>query len=151
MTDKRKKRQKTGLYALKTLVSLRGLDGIDQRTLAGKALVKWKSDLLQDLGGEVNLSTQKRALVDAAVRSKLFLDSLDAWLVTQPSLVNGRKKSILPALGQRQTLLDGLLRIFEKLGLDRREIDAGRLPEAWIEKVRPRNEQEEAASDEQQG
>ncbi len=37
----------------------------------------WKADLGDDL------SVQQRTLVDIAVRSKLLLESVDAWLLTQ--------------------------------------------------------------------
>jgi len=33
--------------------------------------------------------------VELAVKSKLMLDSIDAWLLKQPSLVNARKKTLL--------------------------------------------------------
>jgi len=46
---------------------------------------------VQDLGGEEALSTQQRALVELAVRDRLLLESVDAWLLAQPQLVNGRK------------------------------------------------------------
>jgi hypothetical protein len=52
---------------------------------------------------------------DLAGRSKLILDGIDAWLLTQPSLVNARKRSLLPAVLQRQTLADGLARYLGQL------------------------------------
>lgn len=137
MTKGGKKGAGTGLRALKTLVSIRGLAAIDQRTLAGRAMMQFKSDLLRDLGGEANISAQKHALVDSVVRSKLYLDCLDAWLLRQASLVNARRKSIIPALRERQIIADGLLRTLTTLGLDRVAKDAGTLPPEWIEKVQP--------------
>ena len=83
-----------------------------------KTLGKWRADLIQDLGGDV--STQQRALVDLAVKSKLLLDSIDAWLLVQPSLINQRKRSLLPVVRERQALADGLARYLAQLGLDRR-------------------------------
>jgi len=95
-----------------------GNKAIDKRTTLGKALAKWRADLIQDLGGDV--STQQAALVDLAVKSKLLLDSIDTWLLTQPSLVNARKKALLPVVRERQTLADGLARYLAQLGLHRR-------------------------------
>ena len=66
------------------------------------------------------MSTQQAALVDLAVKSKLLLDSIDTWLLTQPSLVNARKKALLPVVRERQTLADGLARYLAQLGLHRR-------------------------------
>jgi hypothetical protein len=123
MTNKPQKRSRHGLHRLMVAVKAQDLRALDKRCAGAKALMQWKAELISDLGGEANLSSQKRVLVDAAVRSKLFLDSLDGWLLQQRSLVNARKKSILPALGQRQTLVDGLVRILSLLGLDRVQKD----------------------------
>ncbi len=114
---------KHGLYTLKQAV--KGLGGrvIDKRTTLGKALAKWRGDLIQDLGGKESISTQREALVDLAVKSKLILDSIDAWLLTQPSLVNARKRSLLPAVRERQQLADGLARYLGQLGLERKSKD----------------------------
>ena len=83
-------------------------------------MAKWRLELVNDLGGEDNISTQQSALIDLAVKSKLLLDSIDAWLLTQPTLINKRKKSLLPVVLQRQTLADGLARYLAQLGLERR-------------------------------
>jgi hypothetical protein len=76
--------------------------------------------LIEDLGGPDEISTQRSALIDLAVKSKLLLDSIDAWLLTQPSLVNARKRTLIPVVLQRQTLADGLARYLSQLGLERR-------------------------------
>jgi hypothetical protein len=84
------------------------------------ALRKWRADVIDDLGGKDAISTQQEALIDLACKSKLLLDSVDAWLMTQPSLVNKRKRSLFPVVLQRQTLADGLARYLGQLGLERR-------------------------------
>jgi hypothetical protein len=94
--------------------------GIDRRTTLGRALAGWRGDLIRDLGGPENISTQQAAVIDLAVRTKLMLDSIDAWLLTQPSLVNARKRSLLPVVRERQTLADALARYLGQLGLERR-------------------------------
>jgi hypothetical protein len=86
----------------------------------GKALAVWKLDLVNDLGGSDALSTQQRALVDVIVRQKLLLESVDAWLLVQPSLVSARKKALLPVVRERQGLADSLARYLAQLGLERR-------------------------------
>jgi hypothetical protein len=53
-------------------------------------------------------STQQRQVIDLAVKTKLLLDSIDAYLVKQPSLVNHRKRMVLPVVLQRQQLADAL-------------------------------------------
>lgn len=121
-TSKNGKRtySKHGLVTMKAAV--KGLGGrvIDKRTTLGKSLSKWRADLIRDLGGADAISTQMSAVIDLAVKSKLILDSIDSWLLTQPSLVNARKRSLLPAVRERQALADGLMRYLVALGLERR-------------------------------
>jgi hypothetical protein len=99
---------KHGLTTLRRTVEAIGGRMLDGRTTLAKQLAAWKVDLVRDLGGDV--STQQAAIVDLAVRTKLLLDSIDAWLLVQPSLVNARKPACptapcrleLPVLRRRQ-------------------------------------------------
>src|SRR5262249_54066169 len=50
------------------------------------------------------------------------LESVDAWLLMQPSLVNGRKRALLPVVRERQGLADSLTRYLAQLGLERRAV-----------------------------
>jgi len=75
---------------------------------------------MSDRGGIEQTSTQQRQLIDLAVKTKLLLDSIDAWLVKQPSLVNHRKRALLPVMLQRQQLADALARYMTQLGLERK-------------------------------
>jgi hypothetical protein len=120
----RLKRPRTGLNALKARVKVRGLAAIDGRTVAARALLDWQRHLVTDLGGEAAISAQQRALVEVATRSKLYVDHLDAFLMEQRSLVNARRKAVLPVLRERQTLADSLARILGQLGLERRQAPA---------------------------
>jgi len=112
--------RKTGLFTLKRALIDLGSRAIDGRSSVGVALRRWKADLAQDLGGDDSISTQQETLIELAVRSKIMLDSIDAWLLTQPSLINARKRSLIPVVLQRQTLADGLARDLSQLGLERR-------------------------------
>ncbi len=111
---------KHGLRPLKDAIKRLGGRAIDKRTTLGKSLAKWRGDLIADLGGEYNVSVQQSALIDLTVKSKLLLDSIDAWLLTQPTLINKRKKALLPVVLQRQQLADGFARYLSQLGLERR-------------------------------
>jgi len=91
---------------------------LDKRTTLGKQLAAWRADLVRDLGGEP--STAQLAVVDLAVRTKLMLDSIDAWLLVQPALVNLRKRALIPAVRERQALADALARYLSQLGLERK-------------------------------
>lgn len=109
------------LRKLKRAIQELGEHAIDRRTTLGKALAKWRTDLVQDLGGPDAVSTQELAVIELAVKTKLLLDSVDAWLLGQPSLVNARKRTILPVVLQRQQLADALARYLALLGLKRRQ------------------------------
>lgn len=103
------------LTILKRAVNGVGNRLLDKRTVTGKALAKWRNDLIADLGGDV--TTQQFAMIDLCVKSKLMLDSIDAWLLVHPSLVNARKTSLVPMVKERQALADGLRAISHSLGL----------------------------------
>src|SRR6185295_20309091 len=68
--------QAHGLTVLKRAVNGLGNRVIDRRTTLGKSLAKWRADLIEDLGGPDEISTQRSALIDLAVKSKLLLDSI---------------------------------------------------------------------------
>lgn len=109
-----------GLTALKARVKVRGLQAIDRRTGAARALLSWRKDLLADLGGEETVSAQQRSLVELVARTKLYVDTLDAWIMEQPGLVNGRRRAVLPVVRERQQLADSMARMLGQLGLERR-------------------------------
>ena len=113
-------RSRHGLNALKAQVKVRGLQTIDRRTVAARGLLEWRSELLADLGGQASISAQQMALVELAVRTRLYIDHADAYLLEQQSLVNARKRSLIPLLRERQTLVDSLVRILGQLGLERK-------------------------------
>ena len=117
---------KHGLSMLKRAVSKLGGRAIDKRTTLGRSLARWRMDLIRDIGGPEAVSTQQIAVVDLAVKSKLLLDSIDAWLLTQPTLVNARKRSLLPVVRERQALADALSRYLGQLGLERKAADVTR-------------------------
>jgi hypothetical protein len=120
-TPQKRPRQysKHGLTTLKHAVKRLGNRTIDRRTTTGRELAKWRNELINDLGGKDHISTQQAALIELAVRSKLLLDSVDMWLLVQPSLVNVRKRSLLPVVVQRQVLADALARYLAQLGMRR--------------------------------
>jgi hypothetical protein len=108
-----------GLTAPMVRIKLAGFSAIDRRTAAARATLAFKHELIAALGGEAQLSPQRRKLIDMVARASLLLDHVDAWLFQQRSLVNARAKTLLPVLVQRQAIADHLTRLLDKLGLDR--------------------------------
>jgi hypothetical protein len=109
-----------GLNTLKTAVIKLGGRAIDGRYRVGRQLQQWRRELVADLGGQDNISTQTNTLVDIVVKKKLVLDSLYAYVLTQPTLINKRKKALFPIVLQCEQLADGVSRILVQLGLERR-------------------------------
>jgi hypothetical protein len=71
--------RQTHAYApLKRAVKVLGTRAVDRRTRIGKALEQWRADLIADLGGLENISTQERAIIDEAVLTKLILSSISS-------------------------------------------------------------------------
>lgn len=112
--------RKHGAFALKRAVRTLGSRTIDRRTRVGRALAAWSDDLARDLGGLDVLSTAQRALIEQAATTRLILDSIDGWLATQPTLIDRRKRALLPVVRERQTLADALVRYLSALGLERK-------------------------------
>ena len=108
-----------GLNAAMVRVKLRGFTALDRRMAAAREAVAFRREVVMALGGEADLSPQRRRLIDMAVRAALLLDHVDAWLFEQESLVNKRTRTLLPVLNQRQSLADHLARLLDRLGLDR--------------------------------
>jgi hypothetical protein len=110
-----------GLTAIKRGIRARGLAALDGRTAAMRAIAEWKAALLADLGGEQAVSAQRMAILDVAVRTMLYLNHVDSFLLAQPSLVNRRRKAILPIVRERMQLADSLSRSLSLLGLERQQ------------------------------
>ena len=109
-----------GLNVLKAKVKVRGLGAIDRRTAAARALLGWRQELIADLGGPEAVSAQQMAIVELCARARLYVDSLDAWLFEQPTLISKRRKAVLPVLRERTQIADSLAKYLGQLGLFRR-------------------------------
>jgi len=107
-----KNAQKHGVTVLKN--ALKELKRHDLQ----KVMQPWRKDLIRDLGGDV--STKQDAIISLAIKTKVLLDTVDAWLFQQESLINKRKKSLIPAAKDRQIFADALARYISMLGLQRK-------------------------------
>ncbi len=84
--NRRRPYRKTGVYTLKRAVQVLGSRAMPSpHTALGRALREWRESLVADLGGPDSVTTQQLALVDTAVRSKLLVDSVDAYVLGMPS------------------------------------------------------------------
>ncbi len=110
---------KHGLTIMKEAFKQLGARALDNRTSVALALKRWRAEIITSLGGEENVSAQRKTILDFAVRTKLMLDSVDAWLLTQGSLVNKRNRCLYPVVLQRQQLADALARYLTQIGLEK--------------------------------
>jgi len=99
-------------------VSGRGYSGWNK--IGGDGGIRTPGTVPRTRDFEKAMSAQQLAIVDLAGKQKILLDSIDTWLFTQPSLVNSRKRSVIPVVLQRQALADSLVRYLAQLGLERR-------------------------------
>ena len=113
-------RQSHGTHTLKRAVMHLGSRAIDKRTTVGKHHAAWRGELIGALGGELELTPQKRALVDEVVLTKLMLDSVNAWIVSQPTLIHKKSKSVIAAVKDRNSLVAVLRTLLTDLGLERK-------------------------------
>jgi hypothetical protein len=51
---------------------------------------------------------------------KVLLDSIDVWILTRRSLIDQRRRALLPVVRERQALADALACYMALLGLERR-------------------------------
>jgi len=109
-----------GMSALMVRVKLRGIQAIDRRSAPARALLAWRRELLEHLGGAEHATAAQRLLVDKAVNAELLIGHGMAYLLERASLVNRRRHAFLPLVEQIQRLADSQARILVQLGLERR-------------------------------
>src|SRR5439155_5758481 len=118
--DGRGRYQQHGMHTLRKAVQTLGKRALPSRSTAlGRALHEWRTALVADLGGDA-VSTQQLALVELAVRTKLLVDSVDAYVLAMPSPVNRQKRCLYAVVRERQALVGQLQSILRDLGLERR-------------------------------
>src|SRR5437016_25693 len=94
-----------------------------------------KEDIRRDLGSD--LSRSQEVVLEAAARAWVILSSLDDFIARQSTLVNARKKTVLPVVQTRMQVAEGLARNLERLspGLSRVAKPTEDL-DAWIARKR---------------
>jgi len=101
-------------------------------TPVGAILAERRENLLSDLGGRESCSTALLAMVDLIIAAWWQLDSVTAYLMTLPSLVDRRHRKVWQVVRDRAHLASQLQSLLREIGLQRRAKDldlAGELAE----------------------
>src|SRR5438034_8112767 len=91
-----------GLTAMRRALSVLTTKRLDGRSAVAVAVRRWKEDVQRDLGGD--LSRAQETILEAASRAWIILASLDDYIGRQPSLVNARRRTVLPVVLQRMQI-----------------------------------------------
>ena|SRR5437867_1929596 len=136
--ERRRPYLKSGVYTLKKAVQTLGSRALPPKSTAlGRALHEWREALLADLGGVEAVSTQRLALVDLAVRTRLLVDSVDAFVLAMPSPVNRQRRCLHPVVRERQALVGQLQSLLRDLGLDRKAREVPDLHDYLAQRATP--------------
>ena len=119
LTAEKRRQHRSGLSTMKRAIAKLGARAIPGNTKLGYALKAWRKELIEDLGGEETVSLQQRTIVEVASTTRLMISSLDAWITSQPSLMQ-RNRTLIPVIMQRQQLVNSLVSMLAQLGLARR-------------------------------
>ena len=86
----------SGFPAMKVALSRRGLSALDGRSAAARAVSRWRSATLSDLGDD--LSTAQTTLLEIAAQDVALLAVADGWLrANAEAVINRRKKAGRPS------------------------------------------------------
>ena len=117
------RRPRTGLLALKAKVMLRGLAVVNRRTKAARDVVKWRAELVAELGGEPGMTAARLTRIETLVRTKLLLEHLDAQLLEYDTLFSRKRGTLRPQvkaiLTERNRMAEALERGLAALGTSR--------------------------------
>jgi hypothetical protein len=101
---------------------LRGLAAVNRRTRAARDVVKWRAELVAELGDET-LTPARLTRIETLVRTKLLLEHLDAQLLEYDTLFSRKRRTLRPQvksiLTERNRMAESLERGLAALGASR--------------------------------
>jgi hypothetical protein len=106
-----------GLKTLRRAVTRLTTRRLDGRSAVAVAVRRWKEDVTRDLGGD--LTRAQETILETAAQRWVVIQSLYQWIGAQPSLVT-KKRRLLDVVMQTAQLEEGLARMLDRLGLDRK-------------------------------
>jgi hypothetical protein len=131
----RRQYRKSGVFGLQRALKRRGLKALDGRSSLARNVAAWRTEVTQDLGGD--LSRAERTVLDMAAAGVALLHIIDAWVGAHPEqLVNGRKRSVAPVVRERIAVAAHVKDLLVTLGIKRRPKPAPTLAEYFAQKER---------------
>ena len=120
-TQQKPKRQyrKSGYYRTLKRLRGRGINGIDKRTGPGKDALSFRDEAVTDFGGDSNLTSTKKALLDIATMERYLFRFGVEYILSLDAPVNKRKRAFFPIVRDIVSLGDSLARHLVVLGLER--------------------------------
>ena len=107
------------ISTMKKAVAKYGTRAVDGRSKMAYQLRAWRKDVIDTLGGYDNVTPQELAIVEMASMNRMIICSIDAWILSHPTLIR-KDQSLMPAILQRQQLGNGLRDDLKAIGLHRR-------------------------------
>jgi hypothetical protein len=93
---------------------------LDGRSSVARELSAMRNELVNDLGGEANCSSQQLALVQIIVREYYLLELFDGFLFSKGRLIDRRRNRLTNGSLDRLKLADSIVRHMAVLGLERK-------------------------------
>lgn len=108
--------RKHGLYA-------KDAGRVDMRRREDRAVFSTVQAIEEDLGGSSAISAQRKVILDGIARKLRDLFKIEAYLGGLTSIVNKRRRCLLPVVLEKHRLLESIARDLERVGLERRKRD----------------------------
>jgi len=106
---------------LKQAVSKLGRRALDGRSALAIELKEERQELIQDLGGLLEISPQEMAIVEMIAMKRVRRKPIQQWaLLNRARLFDRRKRSLAPIALQLEQLEESEVRLLKELGLKRR-------------------------------
>jgi hypothetical protein len=110
-------RARAGYRTLQGRVKIHGLSVTDKRSPVGRRLRADLAAMVSSLGGPEHVTPAQRITLELLTRQRFLLEHIDAFMFSQPSLINLRSRVLYPITLQRQKIVDGILRLLSQLDL----------------------------------
>jgi hypothetical protein len=106
---------------------------VDLRRREDRAVFETLRAIEGDLGGTDEISSQQRVVLESIGRKLRDLLKLEAYLESGISIINKRRRCLIPAVLEKHRILESIRRDLETIGLERRQPKALDL-RAYLEK-----------------